>query len=35
MTQARLEIQPGLGHFPWLEAPGSVRDAVVKFIGSA
>jgi pimeloyl-ACP methyl ester carboxylesterase len=34
MPQARLVIQPGLGHFPWLEAPGSVRDAVVEFIGS-
>ena len=31
---ARLVIQPGLGHFPWLEAPGSIRDAVKEFIGS-
>ena len=35
VPRARLVIQPGLGHFPWLEAPRSVRDAVAAFIGSA
>jgi len=24
-------IVPGVGHFPWIEAPGSVRDAVQTF----
>jgi proline iminopeptidase len=28
---ARLELLPGIGHFPWLEEPGSVRRVLAEF----
>jgi pimeloyl-ACP methyl ester carboxylesterase len=31
---ARVEILPGLGHFPWLEQPGAVRAAVEPFLAA-
>ena len=31
---ARVEIIPARGHFPWLEQPGAVRDAVARGLGS-
>jgi pimeloyl-ACP methyl ester carboxylesterase len=30
VADARLEIVDRCGHFPWLEAPGCVRDAIVR-----
>jgi pimeloyl-ACP methyl ester carboxylesterase len=29
---ARLEIMPGIGHFPWLEAPERFRELVAQFL---
>jgi proline iminopeptidase len=29
---ARVETIPDCGHFPWLEHPGAVRDAVARFL---
>ncbi|MGW6915209.1 alpha/beta fold hydrolase [Kitasatospora sp. NPDC054939] len=30
---ARLEVQPGAGHFPWLDDPREFRRAVARFLG--
>ena len=32
---ARVELLPGLGHFPWLERRGAVRGAVEPFLAGA
>jgi pimeloyl-ACP methyl ester carboxylesterase len=32
-AQAFLIVVPGSGHFPWLEAPGSVREALQRLVG--
>ncbi|MBA3688747.1 MAG: alpha/beta hydrolase [Chloroflexi bacterium] len=32
---ARLQILPGIGHFPWIEEPGSVRREVEAFLAAA
>jgi pimeloyl-ACP methyl ester carboxylesterase len=29
---AEVVVVPGSGHFPWVEQPGSVRDAVEPFL---
>jgi pimeloyl-ACP methyl ester carboxylesterase len=29
---AEVAVAPGGGHFPWIESPGSVRDAVERFL---
>src|SRR5262249_37879107 len=29
---AQLEVVPGAGHFPWVERPGAVRDAIAAFL---
>jgi pimeloyl-ACP methyl ester carboxylesterase len=31
--RAFLTVVPGAGHFPWLEAPGSVRTALQRLVG--
>jgi proline iminopeptidase len=32
IPEAQVAVVPGVGHFPWLERPGCVRDAVEEFI---
>ena len=32
IPDAELVVVPGAGHFPWIERPGSVRDAVEPFL---
>jgi pimeloyl-ACP methyl ester carboxylesterase len=32
MTQAKLIIHAGRGHFPWLEDPGFVRGVVAEMV---
>ena len=32
IPDAELVVVPGAGHFPWVERPGSVRDAVEPFL---
>lgn len=34
LPDAELRVLPGVAHFPWLERPGSVREAVVDFLSS-
>jgi len=33
LPDAELVVLDGVAHFPWLERPGSVREAVVDFLG--
>lgn len=33
LPDARLLVLPGVGHFPWVEAPGPFFDAVSTFLG--
>lgn len=33
--QARLVVQPGAGHYPWLDDPGRFTSAVADFLGEA
>jgi proline iminopeptidase len=32
IPDAELVVVPGVGHFPWIERPGSVKDAVAPFL---
>jgi pimeloyl-ACP methyl ester carboxylesterase len=34
IPDAHVEVLPARGHFPWLERPGSVRDAVARFLSA-
>ncbi len=34
LPAAELRVLDGIGHFPWLERPGLVHDAVVDFLAS-
>jgi proline iminopeptidase len=31
---ARLVVQPGAGHYPWLDDPGLFTSAVAAFLGN-
>jgi pimeloyl-ACP methyl ester carboxylesterase len=35
MPAARLEILSGLGHFPWIESPGIVRDLMAAWVAAS
>lgn len=32
LRNARVDVVPGAGHFPWLDAPGSVRAALARLL---
>jgi proline iminopeptidase len=32
IPHARVELIEGAGHFPWVERPDEVRDAVLAFV---
>jgi pimeloyl-ACP methyl ester carboxylesterase len=35
MLDATVELMPDCGHFPWLERPGAVADAVERLLARA
>ena len=35
LPQVELVVMPGVGHLPWLEDPGALREALRRFIMKA